>query len=172
METESVWWRRGQSVLMRTSQRLEGEQSKTSCDCNQEALQMTLWGEVLHDDILISRNSEANCSSAHPSMRGITRTLSQSLSQQSLKIARSHLVHLLCKPIIPCVAPADPVTSSEQASVLSTSGLASHRSTTSEPFEAKSWGRNYYLYFVSYFIYHYWVSKHIPGREGNSLSFL
>lgn len=167
-----MWWRRGQSVLMRASQRLEGEQSKNIWGWNQESLQMTLWGEVLRDDILISRNSEANCSSAHPSTRGITRTLSQSFSQQSLKIARSHLVHLLCKSIIPCMALADPVTSSEQASVgwviwaplVIGQQLASHLRPSPEG--------EIITFILFYSVYHYWVSKHIPGREGNSLSFL
>lgn len=133
---------------------------------------MTLWGEVLRDDILSSRNSETNCSAAHPSARGITRTLSHSISQQSLKIARSHLVRLLCKPIIPCMAPADPVTSSEQASVgwelqaspVTGQQLASHMRPSPEG--------EVITFLLFDFIYHYRVCKHIPGREGNSLSFL
>lgn len=96
---------------------------------------------LFRDDIFISRNSEANCSSAHPAMRGITRTLSQSLSQQSLKIARSHLLHLFAS--LSSLAWLWQTRDFLCTGIcgLSNSGLTSHWSTTSKPSEAKSWWR-------------------------------
>lgn len=100
-------------------------------------------GECLSNGVFISRNTEATCSAAHPSLEAPPDPLANLFLSSHYKKPRSPSAMSSSQACYSSRVPGRPHDFfCKGIWGLSYSGLISHRSTTSKPFEAKVWGRN------------------------------